>query len=318
MNTTKSLCLLLVAMAFFGCADIPDDLRNDAKAGDGCSGKAYTQYQFCANGVVYDLCGGTPYNPSIVACCNNHQYTKSAEFCYGGLTVYRRCGGREYNPSTERCQNEVVQSLSSSSSSVKVSSSSSVTVSSSSLSCGLDGDNVRIGDQVWMAKNLDENVSGSKCYDNEESNCAIYGRLYDWATAMALPANCNSNSCAGQIKQKHQGICPSGWHIPSRKDWLALKTAVSGLALILKDISGWKSGGGYDKCGFSALPGSWGNSDGSFGGENLGVGYAGCWMTAEEQSPSSTEVWCMYHNIHEVSGFGSDKTDLSSVRCIQD
>ena len=43
----------------------------------------------------------------------------------------------------------------------------------------------------------------------------LYGRLYDWSTAMDLPSSCNESSCSGQIQSKHRGICPSGWHIPS-------------------------------------------------------------------------------------------------------
>jgi uncharacterized protein (TIGR02145 family)/uncharacterized repeat protein (TIGR02543 family) len=78
---------------------------------------------------------------------------------------------------------------------------------------------VVIGTQTWMAENLNCDVSGSECYNNNESNCATYGRLYDWATAMALPSSCNSSTCSSQINAKHRGICPSGWHIPSNADW---------------------------------------------------------------------------------------------------
>lgn len=41
----------------------------------------------------------------------------------------------------------------------------------------------KIGDQVWMAENLNFPVKGSYCYDNTLVNCEIYGRLYTWEAA---------------------------------------------------------------------------------------------------------------------------------------
>jgi len=67
----------------------------------------------------------------------------------------------------------------------------------------------QIGNQTWLAENLNIDVPGSVCYDKKTANCDKYGRLYDWATAMNLDASCNSTSCASQITTPHQGICPS-------------------------------------------------------------------------------------------------------------
>jgi len=150
---------------------------------------------------------------------------------------------------------------------------------------------VRIGDQVWMAENLDYVVEGSKCYNNNASNCATYGSLYNWSTAMNLPSSCNSNSCSGQIQSKHRGICPFGWHIPSRDEWNTLSSYVqsnSGCsscdARLLKARSGWyNNGNGTDAYGFSALPGGYGFSDGSF----IFVGNLGDWWSASEDEYSS-------------------------------
>jgi len=92
---------------FFGCADIPDELRDQA---DGkCGGSKYTEYQFCANGRIYDLCNGVQYNPSVVGCCNSRQqYTLATEFCYSGLYVYPKCGGNTYNLETQFCSGSKV------------------------------------------------------------------------------------------------------------------------------------------------------------------------------------------------------------------
>jgi len=196
MNTTnyKSLCLLLVAIAFFGCADIPDDLRNGA-----CNGQMYTEYQFCAEGKVYDLCGGTPYNPSSVACCNNHQYTISTEFCYGGLTIYRRCGGSQYDPSTQKCQNDVVQSLSSSSVDGYSSSSSSVKVSSSSFVHGCKENNPKAGFTCgWNVTGvLTPGTVLKPANPAAPSGCSVVWRYAPGTNEMVLAYECNEVPAEG-------------------------------------------------------------------------------------------------------------------------
>ncbi|MDR2594328.1 MAG: hypothetical protein LBC87_06125 [Fibromonadaceae bacterium] len=136
----------------------------------------------------------------------------------------------------------------SSSSRTGIFSSSSVRGSSSS-SVGSDNianyRTVQIGDQVWMAENLNYNVSGSKCYgeggkvwiDNDnyvtlsnaeiQANCTKYGRLYTWAMAMGIDAKYNEEVWWwGERNVKHQGICPNGWHIPNNADWYKLKNYV--------------------------------------------------------------------------------------------
>jgi uncharacterized protein (TIGR02145 family) len=173
-----------------------------------------------------------------------------------------------------------------------------------------------------MAQNLDYNASGSKCYSNNDANCATYGRLYDWATAMALPSSCNSSSCASQISAKHKGACPSGWHLSSLEEWRTLENYVGGgmtAGTKLKAKSGWNnvmgvSGNGTDAYGFSALPGGRGYSNDHFGD----AGSYGIWWDATESGGNNAFVMYMYCGYEETTGDFSNKSYLFSVRCLQD
>jgi uncharacterized protein (TIGR02145 family) len=180
----------------------------------------------------------------------------------------------------------------------------------------------KIGTQTWMTENLDYEVEGgtSKCYDNDPVNCAKYGRLYDWATAMALPASCNlPPSCASQISENHRGICPSGWHIPSRMEWDELITLTSGkenYGASLKAKNSWNDGGnGTDNYDFAALPGGR-----YIGGSYRGIGNGGAWWSSSEFGSASAYVWSIYYYDDEKDASLSDdeKDRMFSVRCIQD
>ena len=184
---------------------------------------------------------------------------------------------------------------------------------------------VVIGDQVWFARNLNYAAEGSKCYDNDPANCNIYGRLYNWATAMDLPSSCNSTSCSSQIQSPHHGICPLGWHIPSDDDWDILidyadyegSSLEAGAKLKAtegwKDFSGLPSGNGTDEFGFSALPGGLGFGSGSFSG----IGLDGSWWIASDNNDIAYTKGITYLWGSVLSGI-SDKPNLKSIRCLKD
>jgi len=164
---------------------------------------------------------------------------------------------------------------------------------------------VKIGTQTWMAENLNYNASGSKCYDNKESNCQKYGRLYNWNTAKTA--------------------CPKSWHLPSDAEWNVLMKFVNpscsdnshcaGAGTELKATSGWISNGnGTDAYGFSALPGGFGSSDGSF----LNVGLRGYWWSASEYSSNFAYHRDMGYDSVDALYYYFYKSCLYSVRCLQD
>jgi uncharacterized protein (TIGR02145 family)/uncharacterized repeat protein (TIGR02543 family) len=197
--------------------------------------------------------------------------------------------------------------------------------------------------QTWMARNLNYAVDGSKCPPNISGGCAVYGRLYNWATAMALPPSCNSNSCASQVSAKHKGICLPGWHIPSKDEWSTLVSNVEsskGCANCagkhLKAASGWencsasgspsptgmKSESCLDSYGFSALPGG-GIAGAAINFIGKTVGEDGAWWIATEYSDSKRAYLRYAHNSYEylkegLGGDGDNKVNFFSVRCVKD
>jgi len=171
----------------------------------------------------------------------------------------------------------------------------------------------QIGNQVWMAENLDYDVEGSRCYNDAPANCTKYGRLYDWATAMEWPPDsCKYKPCS--VGAKHRGICPKGWHIPSNADWDELIKTVGGESTAgkkLKATSGWNGGGnGTDEYGFSALPG--GIYDGTFNS----VGSHSFWWSTGENTHHYAYFQYIGHNDKADRSYRS-KFDLFSVRCLQ-
>jgi uncharacterized protein (TIGR02145 family) len=126
---------------------------------------------------------------------------------------------------------------------------------------------VQIHTQCWLKENLDvgEMIQGSVtpshngivekyCYDNNAVNCATYGGLYNWNEAMEYLRVSGG-----------QGICPSGWHIPSVYEFQDLFDAVSGNNTALKAIGQGTGGGqGTNESGFSALLAGSRDSDGQF------------------------------------------------------
>ena len=117
---------------------------------------------------------------------------------------------------------------------------------------------VQIGDQVWMAKNLDIKVADSYCYDNDPANCEKYGRLYTWEAA------------------KEAADLVPGWHLPTDEEWTVL-TDFLGENAGTKLMEGGSSG-------FNALLAGYANSGGDF--VYLG-GDGGLWSASPGGSSSA-------------------------------
>lgn len=153
---------------------------------------------------------------------------------------------------------------------------------------------VTIGNQTWLAQNLDlETDSGSVISDRRSEN-EDYGRLYQWDKAVEV-----ANSV-------------EGWHLPSRLEWIALYSSVGVNTMKLKATSGWSSGNGTDDYGFGVLPAGYYN-DSSY----YYVGrYASFW-TSDEGS-SSNAYGESFDTDSSMNWGGYDKSGYLSVRLIKD
>ncbi len=191
---------------------------------------------------------------------------------------------------------------------------------------------VKICDQTWMAENLNyadsvatpSLLKSNWCYNNKAENCAVAGRLYTWAAAIdsvSLYDGGNGVDCGyGKIctiPAKVQGICPDGWHLPTRTEWNALFTEVGGKSTagkILKSQTGWyNNGNGTDAYGFSALPAGLRYYTGIFDG---GGDYAYFWSATENFNQAY--YMYLYSDNEDANLYAYYKDYAYSVRCLQD
>ena len=191
---------------------------------------------------------------------------------------------------------------------------------------------IQIDCQCWLRENLDIGtmISGSQsqsnnsiiekyCYGDNSTNCDIYGGLYQWNESMQYTTD-----------EGTQGICPTGWHLPTDDEWKVLEGAVDSIFGVcdtiwdligyrgsdagkrLKSTTGWyNNGNGTNTSGFTALPGGY-NIGGYFDLITL-VGYY--WSSTELNTEKGWERILFWD--HDDSWRGNfNKQWARSVRCI--
>ena len=168
---------------------------------------------------------------------------------------------------------------------------------------------VEIGNQCWMAENLNYETTNSWWYENSSSYGEIYGRLYTWEAALTA--------------------CPSGWSLPSDDQWKQMEMAL-GMSQSQANATGWRgtdegekmkstigwynNGNGTNSSGFNALPGGYRYSSGSFSY----LGYRGYWWSSSERSGTSAWRRRLNYNSGQVRRGDDSKASGFSVRCLKD
>ena len=186
---------------------------------------------------------------------------------------------------------------------------------------------VKIGNQEWMAENLDfeynEESARSSCYKNDTTNCRIYGRLYSWSAAIdsisyynKYNIKCGWKQAKCSIPTQWRGVCPNGSHIPSLDEWKNLlsnlDSTIAGKAL--KSLEYWAEGkNGEDFYGFSVLP------SGEWSGSNyVNKGKKAVYWMATDFSKESAHLISFSNTSDKVLIMDDWKTHEYSIRCIKD
>lgn len=178
---------------------------------------------------------------------------------------------------------------------------------------------VQIGKQCWIKENINigtmindslemtnQDTIEKYCYDNIETNCNLYGGLYQWDEAMQYTLDAGT-----------QGICPDGWHIPTYSELRSLRLAVNNSGNSLKSIGqGNGAGAGNNTSGFSALLAGMRFDDTNFGNFNF---YGLFWSSTFNLATNDAARYLSLNSEDDtiLLDYGNIYTGLS-IRCIKD
>lgn len=199
-----------------------------------------------------------------------------------------------------------------------------------SFSCGdvfIDSRNgqeyptVQIGDQCWMAKNMnigeridgavnmsDDDVIEKYCYDDEDASCDTYGGLYQWDEML--------QHSGGIVR----GICPVGWHIPSLEEWQQLEIDLGMPEEQATATTGWQGSNEGDllkeggSSGFNALMSGHRRIAGTFLLGNYGTAF----WTSTQASTFIATARSLDVDHSQINHTNYDKKYGHAVRCVKD
>jgi len=148
----------------------------------------------------------------------------------------------------------------------------------------------------------------SSLYNDMEANTNNFGLLYTWYSALGLPEGSNT-----QIPSNYQGICPDGWHIPTRAEFSLLNIW---LAKDLKSIDYWVKPGtnlsGFDSRGAGKYLVAIGKCVDLYG-------FTGYWASDAEPGLFAPYGSLLYYlDTCDILMDEIDKNDGISVRCVWD
>ena len=196
---------------------------------------------------------------------------------------------------------------------------------------GHDYDAVRIGTQCWLTENLRNTIDAQghgintyHAYNDDPDNKDKFGYLYSWYSAVGVEEGDNAADLASKMKigadgQPYlQGICPTGWAVPSRNDFEILNNYVSDVSY-LKDpdpqywtvgVQAQDPGSGFNERG----SGRFNSATGRY--EDL-LTNAFYWRSDDTSNTSTVGAAEINYYCSTFTFPPASKTDLHSVRCIK-
>ena len=180
---------------------------------------------------------------------------------------------------------------------------------------------IEFNGRIWMAENLNFSDSSivpllegnNTCYHEKESECELFGRLYDRVAAMN-DTRCTFNGACNLGSDPIQGICPSGWHVLTYDEATSMINLVgSSYAEKIMSAKGWgASVDGENTYGLSFI--APGTRDG--GNYDSKGGYAYYWIY--RATTSQSYFYINGDNETMSTSSYSNKTLSLPVRCIKD
>ena len=190
----------------------------------------------------------------------------------------------------------------------------------------IDGNSIvgkRIGNQIWTAQNLKV-----KKYRNGDLIPQVQNDT-DWA-ALTTGAWCyyNNDPTQGVLYNWYavndsRGLAPTGWHIPTKEEWITLYNYLGGPAWAankIKNTSGWIQSNGTNESGFSAIPVGHRDQWGTFECLTSSNGKAkdAYWHTSTEINLANSNYSIILYNQNTPLFGDQDKKKGVSVRCVKD
>lgn len=181
---------------------------------------------------------------------------------------------------------------------------------------------VQIGTQIWMTKNLNVTryrngdpipqvndpsewanlTTGAWCFNlTNTDNGVKYGKLYNWYAV-----------------NDPRGLAPIGYHVPSDAEWTTLTTFLGGFVVAggkMKATTGWNppNTNATNSSGFTGLPAGYRAHEATF----FTSGEVGKWWSSSQYDATSAWQRTLFHNQGVAAPYASFKGCGFSVRCLK-